>query len=121
MENASKALLIAGSILVVILLIAMGVRVFNSTSGTTDSVEGTMQTTEATMFNNKFTQYVGTKSATQARSLINMVISNNATNTNHTVTINSSSPNINMELNAKVTIQVFDNNNDGFIDNININ
>ena len=86
MENASKALLIAGSILVVILLIAMGVRVFNSTSGTTDSVEGTMQSTEIATFNNKFTAYAGTgKSAAQVKALANIVIANNATNSLHKV------------------------------------
>lgn len=81
MENASKALLIAGSILIVILLIAMGVRVFNSTQGTTDSVEGTMQTTEVAMFNNKFMQYIGNnKSKNDALNLVNMLIANNSTN-----------------------------------------
>ena len=86
MENASKALLIAGSILIVILLIAMGVRVFNSTSGTTDSVEGTMQSTDIATFNSKFTAYAGSgKSASQVKALANIVIANNATNQSHKV------------------------------------
>lgn len=33
MENATKALLIAAAVLIVILLIAFGMRIFNSTSG----------------------------------------------------------------------------------------
>ena len=35
MENATKALLIAGSVLIAILLIALGLRIFNSTTDTT--------------------------------------------------------------------------------------
>ncbi len=34
MENASKALLIAAAVLIVILIIAFGMRIFNSTSDT---------------------------------------------------------------------------------------
>lgn len=86
MENATKALLIAGSILIAILLIAMGVRVFNSTKGTTDSVQTTMNTTEIATFNSKFTQYAGSgKSAAQVKALANIIIANNATNTAHKV------------------------------------
>ena len=80
MENASKALLIAGSILVVILLIAMGVRVLNSTSGTTDATEQAMQSTEVAMFNNKFLSYIGhNKSKSEILALLNTMISSNAT------------------------------------------
>lgn len=86
MENASKALLIAASVLIVILLIAMGVKVFNSTSGTTDQVEGTMSSTEVAMFNNKFLQHVGAnKSKAQAVSLLNQVIANNSSTSNSRV------------------------------------
>ena len=90
MENASKALLIAGSILIVILLIAVGVKVFNSTTGTKDSVEDTIVSTEATTFNNKFIPYIGKlglniknkKTKAEIISLINIIISNNVTNSN---------------------------------------
>ena len=88
MENATKALLIAGSILIAILLIAIGMRVFSSTSGTTDSVESTMSSTEIATFNNKFTQYVGTRNKAQVMALLNVAISNNATIPAHKVTIN---------------------------------
>jgi len=78
MENASKALLIAGSILIVILLIAMGMRVFNSTTGTTDAVEGVMSATEIAMFNNKFNQYVGKRQSIKTvKALANTIIAHN--------------------------------------------
>ena len=41
MENASKALIIAGAILISILLISVGILIFNSTSGVTDSAGDT--------------------------------------------------------------------------------
>ena len=47
MENASKALLIAAAVLIVILLIAFGMRIFNSTS----DVSGQASDTGATLSN----------------------------------------------------------------------
>ncbi len=41
MENASKALLIAAAVLVVILIIAFGMRIFNSTSDVSGQADST--------------------------------------------------------------------------------
>lgn len=41
MENASKALLIAAAVLIVILLIAFGMRIFNSTSDVSGQASST--------------------------------------------------------------------------------
>ena len=91
MENASKALLIAGAILIAILLIAMGMKVFTSTSGTTDSVEGTMNATEIAMFNNKFLAYTGyPKTKSDIKALLNIVIANNSINEDRKVTVDYS-------------------------------
>ena len=77
MENASKAL-----------LIAFGMKTINSTAGTQESLETTMDATAKASFNNKFTSYVGNnKSASQAKGLANVVVSNNATDSNHQVSI----------------------------------
>ena len=43
MENASKALLIAAAVLIVILLIAFGMRIFNSTSNVSGQAQSTGQ------------------------------------------------------------------------------
>ena len=43
MENASKALLIAAAVLIVILLIAFGMRILSPASGTVDSATTTTQ------------------------------------------------------------------------------
>ncbi len=81
MENATKALLIAAAVLVAIVIIAMEMGVFNSTTGTIDQYDTTMQSTELTAFNNKFTPYTGGgKSAAQVKALANIVIVHNAKN-----------------------------------------
>lgn len=41
MENASKALIIAGAILISILLISLGIIMFNASKGTTDQANST--------------------------------------------------------------------------------
>ena len=79
MENASKALLIAGAVLIVILLIAMGMKIFRSQDDMADQVETNVQTTEMLTFNNKFYKYAGKQKGTQVKALINDVIAHNAT------------------------------------------
>ncbi len=86
MENATKALLIAGSILIAILLIAMGVKIFSSTSGTTKSAQSTMDATAITTFNTQFIGYLNKQiTATQCGALIQKIIASNATNESHHV------------------------------------
>lgn len=86
MENATKALLIAGSVLIAILLIAMGVRLFSSTTGTVDSAEKTMDATAITTFNSQFAGYLGENiSASKVRTLQQKVIASNAVNQSHQV------------------------------------
>lgn len=82
MQNISKVLLIAGSLFIVIVLIAAGMRLFNSTSGTTDSVEQTMSGTEIATFNNRILPYIGDDiKTTDAIELLKIIMSNNSTNT----------------------------------------
>ena len=55
MENASKALLIAGAILLCILIIAIGMFIYNSASSTITDSMSTLSTQEVDAFNNQFT------------------------------------------------------------------
>ena len=70
MENASKALLIAASVLVAILLIALGIRIFGSTRGATDEVDAMATELEIQMFNSQFEKYEGKQSASQVQALL---------------------------------------------------
>lgn len=57
MENATKALLIAAAVLIAILIISLGIVVYNMASETISSVNFSDQ--EITAFNDKFDQYAG--------------------------------------------------------------
>ena len=57
MENSSKALIIAGAILLAILLISLGIMIFNQAQDTVTN--SGMTEAELTSFNNKFLKYEG--------------------------------------------------------------
>lgn len=81
MENASKALVIAGAILISILLITLGIIVYNGSRSTIDSGMSSMDETTITMTNSKLSQYVGDNvSATQIRALQSQVDTANKKN-----------------------------------------
>ena len=77
MENASKALLIAGAVLIVILIIGVGMAIFTAGQGNIDSAIAQMSTQEKQIFNAQFDQYAGTITATKLRSLNSAVVANN--------------------------------------------
>ena len=81
MENASKALLIAGSILIVILLIGVGMIIMNASDRVTGQASDSAETMAIQTFNGQFSGYLGDKiSAAQVRSLISAVNASNASN-----------------------------------------
>lgn len=86
MENASKALLIAAAVLVVILIIAFGMQIMNSSTGTTDQVDSTMNTSEAQAFNSQFTAYRGKQKGTAIRNLLIAIKQSNLAHAAHPVT-----------------------------------
>ena len=75
MENASKALIIAGAILLAILIIALGVYIFNQARSATNMDDLSNQQVEA--HNATFQNYEGTINGTQAKALIDAVRNNN--------------------------------------------
>jgi len=89
MENASKALIMAGAILISILLISLGIKVFNSTSGIADEVGNSSEIMSVSVFNSRFTKYFGSSvSATQVQAFIRTVIANNSIYENRKLQIN---------------------------------
>ena len=64
MENASKALLIAGGILIAILIVTVAVYLFANYSSIGESYGQTLQTTEIQKFNENFTRYEGREDIT---------------------------------------------------------
>ena len=83
MENASKALIIAGAILLAILIISLGIMIYNQASGVVNN--NAMTEVEISSFNQKFTQY-GTSNVrgAQVNALLQAVVNNNISNSNDT-------------------------------------
>ena len=75
MENASKALLIAGTILLSVMILTVGIILYNNFSDTTKKYSDTLSATELVKFNTKFEVFRGRKDVTaqEIASLINVV------------------------------------------------
>lgn len=100
MENASKALLIAGAILIVILLIAVGMMVYRGAQGSINKAIGQMSSTEKDIHNSQFEPYIGSnKSGSELRTLYSKVISNNSDDDNVSVKIS----NINVDASGDIS------------------
>lgn len=81
MDNASKALIIAGAILIAVMLVSLGVMLYNTAAGVAETTTGSVEALGIAGFNAQFETYLGTgKSKSQAVGLIAKVISNNANN-----------------------------------------
>ncbi|MBD8923288.1 hypothetical protein EGR52_07730 [bacterium] len=80
MENASKALIIAGAILLSILLISLGIMIFNTAQDTTKN--SGMTQAQVAAFNNKFSKYEGKIKGSEVRSLIQEVVASNGDDNN---------------------------------------
>lgn len=80
MENASKALIIAGAILLAILIIGLGVFIYNSASSSMKNVN--LSQNEIQNFNDPFLQYVGENvTGTNVMALCDKVKTHNLANT----------------------------------------
>ena len=76
MENASKALIIAGAILLAILIISLGIMIYNQAAGVVNN--NSMTEAEVNSFNQKFEQYIGTNvRGASVNALISAVNTNN--------------------------------------------
>lgn len=79
MENASKALLIAGAILISILIIAIGMFIYNSAQSTINNSMQSMSTQEVQAFNNEFMSFEGKQSGSNIKAMIGTLIANSNT------------------------------------------
>lgn len=91
MENATKALLIAAAVLVVIILIAFGMRILSTSSGTQDKADASMNSAKAQAFNQSFTAYAGKRvNGSSVRNLITAINQSAFTDATNKVTIDDS-------------------------------
>lgn len=81
MENASKALLIAGAILICILLIAIGMYIYQSANATVDSAVSQMSQQEKDIYNAKIKPYLkDIVKGSEVKSMIDNIVSMNQEN-----------------------------------------
>ncbi len=64
MENASKALLMAGGVLLAIMVLSLGIFLFTSFGGTSSQIHDNIEENQATQFNSQFTSYMGKDNVT---------------------------------------------------------
>lgn len=79
MENASKALIIAGAILLSILIIAIGMYVYNNAQSTINESLTSMSESEKNAFNSKFIGYEGAATGSQLKALIGDLVTSSST------------------------------------------
>ncbi len=95
MENASKALIIAGAILISILLISIGIILINSGKDVTSTGTAGMNSQKIQTFNSQFTAYEGKRKGSEIKNLVNAVNASNATDSEHQVNVYCSVSSIN--------------------------
>ena len=79
MENASKALIIAGAILIAILLISVGILVMNSMNKPIDQAASESDSMSAQIYNSKFIPYFGDRvSGRDLKTLLQQIMINNS-------------------------------------------
>ena len=76
MENASKALIIAGAILLSILIIAIGMYIYNSSQNSIATAGTQISAQEIEAFNKTWLMYEGVQTGTNVKSLISKMSAN---------------------------------------------
>lgn len=80
MENATKALLIAGGVLIAIIIMSVMVTTFQKTGNVSKTYDKTIDQEEISKFNENFTRYLGKElSIQQAITITNFANSNGVT------------------------------------------
>ena len=123
MENAAKALLIAGAVLIAILLISITIYIINSSTKPTKEGIAQMSETEISMFNSKFLGYAGKNvSANDVRTLIAKVKASNAQykDENKTVIITGVDELVEVDNNTTYTVSIEQNSETALVDKITI-
>lgn len=91
MENASKALIIAGAILISILLISVGIIIMNAINDPLQQGADTAASQSIEMFNSKLLTYDGKLKGSELKTLTSTVNAINATDDTHQVALTTDS------------------------------
>ena len=80
MENASKAILISGAILIAIILISLGVKVISSQKEAINTSKDSADVVAKNTFNSQFEKYVGTRKGSEVKQLLIDIETSNSVN-----------------------------------------
>lgn len=94
MENASKALIIAGAILISILLISVGIIIMNAINDPVQQGAGAAESQAIEMFNAKFVGYDGKQKGSSLKTLVSTVNASNGKDTDHQVALTYSTTDV---------------------------
>lgn len=81
MDNASKALIMAGAILIAVAIVGIGIYIFSSANSMTDDALNQIDALTVTSINSQLQQYEGTIRGRELRQAINTARSINKQNT----------------------------------------
>jgi len=126
MENASKALLIAGSVLIVILLIGVGMMIYNGATETINQSTTQMSSQQIQMQNQQYTPYEGSNvRGTKVKQLLETIKASEAAggvpmtfDSNGTITSKDQSSTV--VTSHQYTVTFSDADTDGLIDSVSI-
>lgn len=118
MENATKALLIAGGVLIAIIIISVMVVTFQKTGNVSKTYKSNIDEEEITKFNTNFTKYVGEElNIQQAISITNFAKNNNVEVKNGKTTADITDEIINKKM---FKLIILNYNDDGYINKVQI-
>ena len=121
MDNASKALIMAGAILISIAIVGVGVYIFSSTSSITSSGQQQIDATAAQTANSTLRQYTGTRvrgsTVKEFIEYINVLNTNDTFPVDITVTNSVTGDIVN---NTYYEVTATDSNADGYYDAVEI-
>lgn len=125
MENATKALIIAGAILVSILIISIGIVIVNAGMGVQDVATGKMDAQAIQAFNSTFINYGGEQRGSSVRTLLQAIIANNAANPDTQVTVSGLGTDPNTVMSAvkpssRYTVTIKTDPSSGLVNNVDI-
>lgn len=118
MENASKALVIAGAILVSIILVSLGIVVINQVKSKISNAN--LSSEEVQAFNSKFDTYLGDINGTQANQLNSLCRANGVAFTVQDSTATATGFNASAQLTATITGYVQNGEDRGKISQITV-
>lgn len=124
MENASKALLIAGAILLAILIISLGIGIFIQAQDTIGN--SGMSKAEIQSFNSQFTKYEGTRKGSEVKALIQEVNASNASDNAEgngrsiEITVDSKTKDYTVASSAQYNVKCAVDSNTGYINKITV-